>query len=76
MTTAILGIYMKRFVFLDFDGVLDTTHHTNSLYHEGLPDADRYGVLFDPECVRNPREIIDRTGAEIVVSSSWKDTMT
>ena len=76
MTTAILGIYMKRFVFLDFDGVLDTTHHTNWLYHEGLPDADRYGVLFNQECVRNPREIIDRTGAEIVVSSSWKDTMT
>ena len=76
MTTAILGIYMKRFVFLDFDGVLDTTHHTNWLYHEGLQDADRYGVLFDLECVRNLREIIDRTGAEIVVFSSWKDTMT
>ena len=67
---------MKRFIFLDFDGVMDTTHHTNWLYHEGLPENDRYGVLFDPECVGYLREIVDRTGAEIVVSSSWKDTMT
>lgn len=67
---------MKRFIFLDFDGVMDTAHHTNWLYHEGLPETDMYGVLFDPECVRNLREIVDHTGAEIVVSSSWKDTMT
>lgn len=67
---------MKRFVFLDFDGVMDTTHHTNWLYHEGMPENDRYGAVFDPECVRNLREIVERTGAEIVVSSSWKDTMT
>ena len=67
---------MKRFIFLDFDGVMDTTHHTNWLYHEGLPENDRYGAVFDPESVRNLGEIINRTGAEIVVSSSWKDTMT
>ena len=67
---------MKRFIFLDFDGVMDTTHHTNWLYHEGLPENDRYGVVFNPECIGYLREIVDRTGAEIVVSSSWKDTMT
>ena len=42
---------MKRFIFLDFDGVMDTTHHTNWLYHEGLPENDRYGVVFDPESI-------------------------
>lgn len=56
---------MKRFIFLDFDGVMDTTHHTNWLYHEGLPENDRYGVLYDPECVGYLREIVDRTDAEI-----------
>lgn len=66
---------MKRFIFLDFDGVMDTTHHTNWLYHEGLPENDRYGVVFDPESIGHLKEIVDRTGAEIVVSSSWKDTM-
>lgn len=66
---------MKRFIFLDFDGVMDTTHHTNWLYHEGLPENDRYGVLFDPECVSNLRRIINETKADIVVSSSWKDFM-
>lgn len=67
---------MKRFIFLDFDGVMDTTHHTNWLYHEGLPENDRYGVIFDPDCVRNLGTIIERTDAEIVISSSWKDFMT
>lgn len=67
---------MKRFVFLDFDGVMDTVHYTNWLYREGIPEGDRYGVLFDPDCIRNLRNIIDATGAEIVITSSWKDTLT
>lgn len=67
---------MKRFIFLDFDGVMNTYHYCNQLYLEGLPEGDKFGVLFDPECVRNLGEIIERTGAEIVISSSWKATMT
>lgn len=47
---------MKRLIFLDFDGVMDTTHHTNWLYHEGLPENDRYGVVFDPECIGYSRK--------------------
>lgn len=66
---------MKRFVFLDFDGVMDTARHTDRLYREGLPETDGYGVLFDPKCVDNLRKIIEQTGAEIVVTSSWKDIM-
>lgn len=66
---------MKKFIFLDFDGVMDTTHHCNWLYHEGQPEADRYGTVFDPDCIRNLEDIIERTDAEIVVTSSWKDVM-
>ena len=66
---------MKRIVFLDFDGVMDTGHHCNRLNYQGLPENDKYGVLFDPDCVKNLERIIEETGAEIVVTSSWKDWM-
>lgn len=66
---------MKKFIFLDFDGVMDTSHHCNRLYHEGLPEADKYGTVFDPECVENLNLIIKETGAEIVITSSWKEIM-
>ena len=42
----------------------------------GLPEKDKYGVVFDPDCIANLRRIIDETGADIVVSSTWKDFMT
>lgn len=66
---------MRRFIFLDFDGVMDTPSHTERLCHDGLPETDEYGVLFAPECIANLKKIIDSTGAEIVVTSSWKYVM-
>jgi len=53
-----------RVIFLDVDGVLN---------HSGCPEwqSGDHRVL-DPECVRRVREICDRTGARIVVSSTWR----
>lgn len=45
-------------IFLDFDGVM-TTRKT------------RYDN-FDPECTKRLQEILDKTGAKIVVSSTWR----
>ena len=36
---------------------------------------DEHGALFDPECVKCLKEIIDATDADIVVSSTWKMDM-
>ena len=33
---------------------------------------DEYGYAFDPVTVKNLAHIIDKTGADIVISSSWK----
>lgn len=33
---------------------------------------DEYGYAFDPMAVANLAHIIDKTGADIVISSSWK----
>lgn len=37
--------------------------------------SDRYGPVFDSECVANLKKIIDYTEAEIVVSSTWKEDL-
>ena len=46
-----------KYIFLDIDGVVTSS---------------RTGYRFDPECFARLRRIIDRTGADIVITSSWK----
>lgn len=64
-----------KIIFLDFDGVMDTEYYDYILSEAVKPISDEYGLLFDPECVKNLKYIIDNTGADIVVSSTWKDDM-
>ena len=54
-----------KYIFLDFDGPLNTGRND-------YLDPDRYGHHFDDMAVRNLRRIVERTGAKIVVSSSWR----
>lgn len=65
-----------KIVFLDFDGVMDTGYHDHILSKKGLAGNDEFGTVFDPNCVQNLKHIIDETGADIVVTSSWKYFMT
>ena len=58
----------KKIIFLDFDGVMDTAYYDHVLNSKRLPNYDEYGAVFDPECVRNLKYIIEQTGADIVVS--------
>ena len=62
----------SKIIFLDFDGVLNTEHYQNFLYHEGKPWQDEFGAFFDPEAVAQLKRIVDATNADIVVESSWK----
>jgi len=64
-----------KIIFLDFDGVMDTPYYDHVLAKDRKPGSDKYGVLFDPNCVKNLKFIIDQTGADIVVTSSWKYMM-
>ena len=64
-----------KVIFLDFDGVMDTGYYFAALIREHKPRFDSYGMVFDPYCIENLRKIIDKTGAKIVVSSTWKDSM-
>lgn len=62
----------KKIIFLDFDGVMDTSFMKISLTEEKQALSDEYGLLFDKESVENLKKIIDATDADIVVTSSWK----
>lgn len=64
-----------KIIFLDFDGVMDTAYYSHVLGKEGRSDNDEFGAVFDPNCVKNLKEIVDKTNAEIVVTSSWKSLM-
>ena len=61
---------MKKIIFLDIDGVLNSFRWHNSEGNEKL--TDRFGRVFDPEAVSNLSKIVEETGADIVISSSWK----
>lgn len=39
----------ERYLFLDFDGVLNTMEYQTALQWKGEPRKDEYGSLFDPE---------------------------
>ena len=55
-------------VFLDFDGVLN--HH--KLYESLKGRSHQPADWIDPACVARVQALCDRTGAVVVVSSSWR----
>ena len=63
---------MDKYIFLDFDGVLNTEFYQNLLISQGKPWEDEMGAFFDPEAVKQLGRIVDATCASIVIESSWK----
>lgn len=63
---------MSRVLFLDIDGVLNTERWHDRCVEAGVAYADNFGYDFDPEAIEGLRRIVDETGADIVISSSWK----
>lgn len=64
---------MDKYILLDFDGVVTSKSYTWKCYQDGTR-ANIYGLdWFDPDCIEALRYIVEKTGAKIVVSSSWRD---
>ena len=61
---------MRKVIFLDIDGVLNTGRWYTQM--DRNTPRDKYGYAFDPNAVANLKKILDETGADIVISSSWK----
>lgn len=62
----------NKYIFLDFDGVLNTGNYYRDLKINGRPMTDNYGVLFDTSCVSHLNHMIETTKAKIIVISSWR----
>ena len=60
-------------IFLDFDGVLSTDAHLDSLRAAHRKTRDCFGRFFDPKCVDSLKRIVETTGARIVITSSWRN---
>ena len=73
---------MKKFVFLDIDGVLNCESFIHKLHKEKLNHMSDYETIRDitetfmPSAIENLNNLIEQTGAEIVVSSSWRKLYT
>lgn len=52
-------------IFLDFDGVLNSKKY--------IASKNESGVCFDPECLNLLKEIVLKTNAKIVLTSSWRE---
>ena len=62
-----------KVIFLDIDGVLNTEKYIMDLLHKNLSTQDSdWCDFFDPKCIAKLKEIIDQTGAKIVISSTWR----
>ena len=61
---AITDANKEKYLFLDFDGVLNTGSYSKQMKREGIDPFDEYGALFAPEAM------------PILLSTSYQDAMT
>ena len=62
-----------KIIFLDVDGVLNNANYTKKCYRKnGHKPMSMYCVPFDPYNLKNLAKIVKKTGAKIVLSSTWR----
>ena len=62
-----------KYIFLDCDGVLNNINYTKKCYRKnGHKPMSMYCVPFDPYNLKNLAKIVKKTGAKIVLSSTWR----
>jgi hypothetical protein len=66
-----------KVIFLDFDGVLNSGPYTDSLkqkvnFKPRELSMDWWAEGLDPVCVKLLNKLVERTGAVIVVTSTWR----
>lgn len=62
---------MMKIIFLDVDGVLNSEYWYKK-NHRKHPEKCIPGMAINPRYVRNLMKIVKRTGAKIVLSSTWR----
>ena len=64
---------MEKYLFLDFDGVLNTGKYARQMKREGIDPFDEFGAMFDPEAIANLKHLVELTGCKIILSSTWRN---
>lgn len=64
----------RRVVFLDIDGVLNSVRYVKARGPRGelANDLEYWDLNIDPEAVASLNEIVKASGADVVISSSWR----
>lgn len=64
---------MRRYIFLDIDGVLNHNRFSLFAWQQENP-GKQYNTFhcFNEECVKEFNRIITETGANVVLSSTWR----
>lgn len=63
---------IDKIIFLDVDGVLNSDEWGKWCYHHMDFIKNGGSNCFDPKCVERIIKVCDLTGADIVMSSSWR----
>lgn len=58
-------------IFLDIDGVINTTNYRIWLKNNGY-STNNIDMEFDPEAMKNLKEVVDTFNAKIILSSTWR----
>lgn len=62
-----------EYLFLDFDGVLNSGNYQTDRKLAKMPASDQFGPLFDPKAVEALKEVIDSyPDLKIVITSLWR----
>lgn len=59
-------------IFLDVDGVINSVNNLIKVYHETHKSHSGYSYPFDPNCLENLKELVERTKSSLVISSTWR----
>lgn len=73
LDTSVFAFDIDRYLFLDFDGVLNTGRYAKLMKREGIDSFDDFGALFDPETVANLKHIVEQTDCKIILSTTWRN---
>ena len=61
---------MKKVILLDIDGVVNSEINQDDNFRKGRWST--HNLIMDPEAMACLKEIVDKTGAEIILSSTWR----
>lgn len=61
-------------IFLDVDGVLNSTTKLIEIYNKTNKPHSLYSYPFDEKCLSNLQSLVKQTNSKLVITSTWRKT--